>query len=196
MGRIFFWGAAVLLLALATHLGAVLFSPAVSMTSAMERAFAVTPVNAMTVLDEEIVGNVLREANPDLVYAVCPYDLRHGALSIDAHIPEFYWSISLYTVQGDNIYTLNDEQAGVSNLRFRLELEKPTLDIEKVIGSEAEEEAAAAAEAAKSDDTVLLKTPTERGVVLLRAFLPDPAYRERVAQVLAASSCHPTHAHS
>ncbi|WP_342642885.1 DUF1254 domain-containing protein [Rhodoligotrophos ferricapiens] len=196
MARLAFWSTAVILLALATHLASVLFSPAVSMASTLERIFSIAPVNRMTVLDQEVMGNVVRELNPDLVYAICPYDIGSHPLAIEAHIPDFYWSISVYSAKGDNVYTLNDQQAGVSILRFRLALDQAGFSLEEMVADSEAEEEAAEAEAAKGDDTVVINTPTAQGVILLRAFMPDPAYRGRLTDALAASSCRPAQATS
>jgi uncharacterized membrane protein len=189
MGRLLFWLLAAILLGAGTHLATVLFSPAVSMASVMSRFHAAAPLNRMTVLGPEILGTVLREPNPDIVYAVCPYDLQAGDLLIDASIPEFYWALSIYSNRGDNVYTLNDQQAGVSRLRFRLQLEKPAFDLQEVITGDEDAEEAAEVQIQTKDDTVLVKTPTADGLVMLRAFLPDQAYRARVTEQLAASSC-------
>ncbi|MGF7160283.1 putative membrane protein [Rhodoligotrophos appendicifer] len=191
MGRFAFWCIAVLLLAATTHLAVVLFTPGISMESIIGRVFTTAPLNSMVVLEADATPTILREANPDLVYAVCPYDISVQPLSISTKIPEFYWSISIYSDRGDNVYTLNDQQAGVSALDFRLELEPPTLDLTQLVASDEEEEATKEAAVAAADNIVHLETPTERGVVLLRAFLPDPAYRSRVTAALQASSCAP-----
>lgn len=189
MARLIFWLFAAILLGAATHLGVVLFSPGVSMASVMKRFHTAAPSNAMTVLGADVVGTVLRENNPDIVYAVCPYDLSGGDLLVDASIPEFYWALSIYSDRGDNVYTLNDQQAGVSHLRFRLQLERPVLDLQELVAGDEEEEEAAELKIQTKDDTVLVKSPSEVGVVILRAFLPDQAYRARVTEQLAASSC-------
>jgi len=191
MARLIFWLFAAILLGAGTHLATVLFSPAVSMVSVMSRFHSAAPTNQMTVLGPDVLGTVLREPNPDIVYAVCPYDIAAGDLRIDASIPEFYWALSIYSERGDNVYTLNDQQAGVSHLRFQLQLERPVLDLQEMVSGDEEEEEAAAVKIQTKDDTVLVKTPTSSGVVMLRAFLPDQAYRARVTEQLSASSCSP-----
>ncbi len=50
--------------------------------------------------------------SPDLLYALCLFDLRERALRIRAE-PKLarYWSIALYAANSDNFFVLNDRQA-------------------------------------------------------------------------------------
>jgi uncharacterized membrane protein len=50
--------------------------------------------------------------SPDLLYAVCSFDLRHGPVRVTAN-PQLpgYWSIALYASNSDNFFVLNDRQA-------------------------------------------------------------------------------------
>lgn len=50
--------------------------------------------------------------SPDLLYAICTFDLRERALRVraDPQSPH-YWSIALYASNSDNFFVLNDEDA-------------------------------------------------------------------------------------
>ncbi|MEY2952160.1 MAG: hypothetical protein RLZZ401_247 [Pseudomonadota bacterium] len=50
--------------------------------------------------------------SPDLLYALCPFDLRGRPVRIqaDPRTPH-YWSIALYGSNSDNFFVLNDRQA-------------------------------------------------------------------------------------
>lgn len=50
--------------------------------------------------------------SPDLLYAVCVFDVSQGAVHVTAN-PQLptYWSIALYAANSDNFFTLNDRQA-------------------------------------------------------------------------------------
>lgn len=50
--------------------------------------------------------------SPDLLYAVCVFDVSHGAVHVTAN-PQLdtYWSIALYAANSDNFFVLNDHQA-------------------------------------------------------------------------------------
>jgi uncharacterized membrane protein len=50
--------------------------------------------------------------SPDLLYAICMFDLRQGPVRVTAN-PQLpgYWSIALYASNSDNFYVINDRQA-------------------------------------------------------------------------------------
>jgi uncharacterized membrane protein len=50
--------------------------------------------------------------SPDLLYALCPYDLSRGPLHITAApVSGRYWSIALYADNTDNFFVQNDREA-------------------------------------------------------------------------------------
>jgi len=51
--------------------------------------------------------------SPDMLYSICVYDLSAagGAVRVSTHdMPETYWSVSLFDVDTNNFYALNDRQ--------------------------------------------------------------------------------------
>ena len=51
--------------------------------------------------------------SPDLLYAVCIYDLAQAPLRITASPGlDTYWSIALYAANSDNFFVINDRQVG------------------------------------------------------------------------------------
>lgn len=181
MGRILFWILATAILAAGTHLAVVLFTPDVSMASLIDRIRTATAVNRMVVLERDEVGGLIHEPNPDLAYAVCPYDITGGELQVRLEIPDTYWSVAVYSDRGDNIYTLNDRQAGTSYLVLRL-----------VRTGTAPE--AGLAPALLTTSSVVVQTDSLRGIVMLRTLIPSAAYRQRAMEILQASNCTLTEA--
>ncbi len=55
--------------------------------------------------------------SPDLLYAVCVYDLANGPVRITAQpaLPT-YWSIALYAANSDNFLVINDRQTGLDRV--------------------------------------------------------------------------------
>src|SRR5690606_21278974 len=85
---------------------------------------AIGGVNAFHELEPVAPRNfLLAEPVPDITYAFCRYDVREGTVHIAARIPRSYWSLSVYTRNGDNVYTINDQQVGVRELELILEPE-------------------------------------------------------------------------
>ena len=51
--------------------------------------------------------------SPDLLYAVCVYDLSQAPLRITARPGlDTYWSIALYAANSDNFFVIGDRQVG------------------------------------------------------------------------------------
>jgi uncharacterized membrane protein len=48
--------------------------------------------------------------SPDLLYALCVYDLSVGPVRISAKPSQGYWSIALYARNSDNFFHLNDRE--------------------------------------------------------------------------------------
>ena len=49
--------------------------------------------------------------SPDLLYALCVYDLAKGPVVVSAMPSADYWSVALYAGNTDNFFVLNDRQA-------------------------------------------------------------------------------------
>jgi uncharacterized membrane protein len=65
--------------------------------------------------------------SPDLLYAVCAYDLADGPLSIklDGSYAR-YWSIALYNSRSDNFLTLSGDTLGASGVDLTIDEKKST----------------------------------------------------------------------
>jgi uncharacterized membrane protein len=122
-------------------------------------------------VSDETYRSVVRPS-PDLLYASCIYNLEHGPLLIEAQIPERYWSMQFYQMNTDNY-------AGITNQR----------DERSRVGSVVKVTLIGVDEDAANYHGTVIQSPTERGIVLLRA----SAIGDRLEQLsaLEASSCRP-----
>ena len=114
-GRVF-WVAATILLAIVVHLTYVLFAPGDSVQRKLQAMRTLAGVNSLKVLSANDSRTFLGGEGPGLVHAICLYDLGKGEVKAEAPIPHGYWSLSIYTSHGTNVYTLNDRQAQVDSL--------------------------------------------------------------------------------
>src|SRR5262245_15456376 len=108
-GRVF-WVAATILLAIVVHLSYVLFAPGDTVERKLQAMRAVAGVNSLKVLSASDSRNFLAGEGPGMVHAICVYDLDNGEVLAEAPIPRGYWSVSIYSSKGTNLYTLNDRQ--------------------------------------------------------------------------------------
>ncbi|MGI9415819.1 MAG: DUF1254 domain-containing protein [Hyphomicrobiales bacterium] len=176
MMRWLYWIAATGILAVVVHLGVVIFVPGVDTGQKMAELEAAGEVNMLHRLGAS--GDKLTpltEPSPDLAYAFCKFDIRDRPLLIEGKIPPTYWSVSVYSETGDNVYTLNDRQAGVPSIKLMIVREGDTFE--------------PSTSGDRPDDAIVVRTPTSTGLVLFRAFIPDRSQLDVVERHLAASKC-------
>jgi len=178
-GRLF-WFTAALLLGIAVHLAYILFVPRQQMEAKMSEFSALAGVNKLAVLAPEAVDRVLPEADPALAVAACVFDLSDGPVMVNAKIPHGYWLVSLYAPNGDSFYSLNSRQADVSHLDLVI----------RNRASAAGDQAVPAPQAG-AGNRVTVRSPSLRGLLLLRARVPTPALGPRIRADLTASACAP-----
>lgn len=65
--------------------------------------------------------------SPDLLYAVCAYDLTDGPLHIKLEGSyERYWSIALYNARSDNFLTVSGDEVGTNGVNLTIDETKST----------------------------------------------------------------------
>ena len=147
-------------LAAATHLALVWALPRVVMQRVLRVAAAEAEAGGGVLLPPPTDHQQRRIVmpSPDLMYALCVFDLRRGAqrVQFDGSWPH-YWSIALYASQTDNFFVLNDGAAGG----------RP-VDLLLMPPGDAPPPASSLPPGAR-----VVQAPTERGLVLLRLLLSD-----------------------
>ena len=179
MRRRLFWIVATLLLATVAHLCVVLFAPMVDVGRRMAAFETAAPVNTLRKVPTIVPGpSIFVEPSPDISYAFCRFDISAQPLKISAPIPDGYWSISVYSDTGENLYTINDAQTGVR----RLEL---------VIADASRAVPDGGAILDVQEDSILYPSPVRYGLVILRGFIPDRSQRKIVDSTIASATCEP-----
>jgi uncharacterized membrane protein len=168
------WIAATLLVAAVVHGASLLLLPRLIMLRAIagisKQAAANTILHAPRPTSRS--RGVVRPS-PDLLYSICVYDLRAagGAVRVSTHdMPETYWSISLFDINTNNFYALNDRQTKAGAADFLL---------------------AAAGTSVERARLPVVVPPTDRGIVLFRTLINDES---RIAGIDAArrfAACSP-----
>jgi uncharacterized membrane protein len=112
--------------------------------------------------------------SPDLLYALCAFDLRDRPMRVRAR-PDAapgYWSIALYASNSDNFFVVNDRQAVGGAVDLLL------------VGPGAPAPAGGSAR--------VVRSPTDRGLLLMRVLVDDyAAQRVQVEAARRALSCAP-----
>jgi len=175
-GRVF-WVVATILLAIVVHLTYVLFAPGDTVERKLQAMRTLAGVNSLKVLSAADSKAFLVGEGPGLVHAICVYDLGQGEVSAESPIPAGYWSLSIYTAHGTNVYTLNDRQAKVSSLSLVLRKANPLRDTETPVGADS------------TLDKIFIDLTEPTGLIVMRALLPDEPARARVEEELARARC-------
>lgn len=159
------------------HLVAVLILPYLAEQDAYSRLSAIGDVNAVTPIDDPTSeGAVLPSSDPAFVAAVCLYDLDDGPLKIRVPTTEDYTSISFYTRYGLPFYAINDRSAGRSVIELDLMNAK-----QKAALPENDEVTVA--------DRLVVESPSDQGVVLIRALVRERSARDEVRALVNAATC-------
>jgi uncharacterized membrane protein len=176
-GRLF-WVTAAVLLGIAVHIAYVLFVPRTQMDGKMAEFTGIAGTNKLVVVEPEALEGVVPVADLALVYAVCVFDVSAGPVTVKAHVPVGYWLISFFAANGDGFYSLNNRQADLRRLNLRVvSKDSPPAD-----------ETDASPQVGEGNE-IAVRSPSQQGLVLLRARVRTPALRTRVKAELAASVC-------
>ncbi len=99
--------------------------------------------------------------SPDMLYSICFYlGAAGGAIRVSTHdMPDTYWSVSLFDVDTNNFYALNDRQTEAGAADFVL---------------------AAAGKSVERAGLPVVVPPTNRGIVLFRTLINDES---RIAEI-------------
>jgi len=177
MKGFFFWIFATLLLAVVVHIGTVLMVPRLEGGGRVTNAMRGGDLNRLTVLaTSERAYKVLRVSNSDLVYAVCPFDITQRPMIVSARVPDRYWSMSIYGEDGSSLYTLNDIQVGVQSFSAELRLQGQDGFAQTDTGQ-------------RDNERLVVRSSSERGIIIFRAFASDASEHERAAEQLAQTTC-------
>jgi uncharacterized membrane protein len=163
--------AAIAILSLVVHLLVVASIPYMVMITSFSKSkqSGITPNK---IIHEPPITSDFRKVvmpSPDLLYSACIYDLSEGALLIKAVVPEdTYWSVSFYASNTDNYFVINDRS-----------VEKREVKLLLVSGEKHPE-----IEGAK-----LVISPTEKGIVIFRIFIPSEDRLDELIAIQKQASC-------
>jgi uncharacterized membrane protein len=112
--------------------------------------------------------------SPDLLYALCVYDLSSGPVRISAKLSEGYWSIALYARNSDNFFHLNDRQAKGDRVELILSDMGDSADLR-----------------ARYPDAIHVHPASTVGLMLARSLVLDPNDLKAVIEARSSTRCTP-----
>ena len=177
MMRWLLWLLAGALLGGIVHLVAVLILPRTATQDAYARLMPMTPVNAVATVPQPVPQNeVMPFMDPAFATSVCRYDLADGPIKLSVPVSLAYTSVSFYTRRGVAYYAINDRAAG----RRLIELELMTSDQRSRMPEEEDVTAA---------DRLIVESPTDTGLIMVRALAAEPGLMPAVRASLNSTTC-------
>ena len=179
MTRGLLWLISGLLLGGIVHFAIVLYLPRTATQHAYARISAITPVNQVVPLPAPAPGKALLPLmDPAFVAAACRYDLKDGPLKLTTPVSPAYTSVTFYSNRDVAYYAINDRAAG----RRTIELDLMTAAQRAQLPDD--EEVAAA-------DRLIVESPSQIGLIVLRALAPEPGMVSAASAALAGARCAP-----
>lgn len=111
-------------------------------------------------------------SNPDIVTSMCVYDLATGPVRIAGEAWPDYWSLSLYADNTDNFFVVNDRD--LETARFDIVI-LPQGGDGDIFG----------------EATHTVTAPSQKGVMLIRRFVPSATRLEAARANQRATTCAP-----
>jgi uncharacterized membrane protein len=159
------------------HLVSVLALPRIASQDAYSRLDPITQLNAVTQLPAAEPNTApMPFMDPAFAVAVCKYDLSGGSLKLRVPVSQAYTSVSFYTRGEIAYYAINDRSAG----RKVIELDLMT---------EAQHAAVPEDEDITSADRLIIDSPTDTGLIVMKALAAEPSLMAQARATLQASSC-------
>ena len=163
MIRLAFTIIAGVLLGLIVHLVAVLALPRIATQDAYSRLTPLTKLNAVTQFPVADPTNApMPFMDPAFALAICRYDLSGGPIKLTVPVSQAYTSVSFYTRNEVAYYAINDRSAG----RRVIELDLMT---------EAQHAELPEEEDVTSADRLIIDSPSETGLIVMKALRPSQA---------------------
>ncbi len=160
------------------HIAVLLLVPRFSETSAWSRLAMAADLYRMTPLHPETGGTpVVKSVDPLFAAVACRFDLADGMVQVkgpQAALP--FWSVSVYSGNGDNVYSFNDHSASKGELDTVILTPAQMNEVRKDLPEEYQ-------------GSVFIETPIGSGILVVRAFIPDESWRPGVMRFLEQSSC-------
>ncbi len=182
MGRLY-WLLLFVASAIATHAAYVLYYPGYNFDSKVETVLGPNSSNKLLLLDPPQIAKLFPAYATSDIVALCRYDLSQGPMEISAKLPRGYWTFSIFTVKGRQVYSLTDAQAGESNFTVALS-QSPDL-IAKLKGAlDDGGEAEAIGEAGWR-----VETPEIKGLAVIWVPVADAIFRSTTLAAVRDSRC-------
>jgi uncharacterized membrane protein len=158
------------------HILSVFSIPLLAERDAWARLSAVMTPNILTAGGGKN-GPLLPFTPPDVVSAYCLFDLSANNVIVKSPLPEASWSLTLSARSGENFYVVTGADAKKPEVRLLI-LRQDRLP-----------EEASTEKTEEGDDQNIIVSPSETGIVAIRAPLRGESFRAAVMDELKKARC-------
>lgn len=159
------------------HIIVLLLVPEFSERDAWSRLAMASDLYKMTRLDAEAGGApVVKSVDPLFYAAACRFDLTDGMVRVKAPGNVPFWSVSVYDRNGHNVYSFNDHSATPRLLDSVVLTPARMIEVRKYLPEELK-------------GAIFVEAPIDKGIFVIRAFVPDDSWEPTVSRFLDQSSC-------
>ena len=177
--RFLLWLLGGVLLGGVVHLATVLLLPRMATQDAYSRLSPLTPVNKVVPVPAPSPDKATMPfMDPAFATAVCRYDLTRGPVKLLVPVSQAYTSVTFYTRYDVAYYAINDRSASRRAIELDLMTTKQHNDMPE------EEDVTAA-------DRLIVESPTLTGLIVARAFSPEPSLLPTATAALTGAQCRP-----
>jgi len=171
------WIIAGILLGLIIHLVIILSLPNLVPNNAWNILSKISTPGKLVILKrpKAMETNVLR-LDPELVYAVCRFDLLQGPGSLSGKLPIDFWSVGIFDKTGVAIYSTTNRSGGDQNLDLG-------------IFSPAQTRLLAEHQLTLKTGVIIVKAPSNEVYAVIRLATPHPAMWQRYKETLKQLKC-------
>lgn len=161
------------------HLVSIMAMPRLAQNDAFARLMRLGEANrTIQIPDPTPFAAVLPRMDPATVNAACVYDLSQGPLQVRVPTTPDLTTVAFFTRDGRFFYALNDRAAN----RRAIELQLMTGPQRAALPQDEEITAA---------DRLIVESPGERGIVIIRAFVREPGARDAIRKLMEGARCGP-----
>jgi uncharacterized membrane protein len=177
MIRWLLWIVGGLMLGALVHLSTILALPRTASRDAYARLVPLVPVNGFALLSAPTPEtSVVPFMDPAFAVAACRYDLAKGPVKLTVPVSPAYTSVTFYTRYDVAYYAINDRAAGRRSIELDLMTTKQRDDLPE------DEEVTSA-------DRLIVESPSLTGLIVARAFAPEPSLMPAALASLRAAQC-------
>jgi uncharacterized membrane protein len=179
MIRWLLWIAGGLVLGGVVHLVSIMWLPRTATQDAYARLAPLAPVNGFKLLPVPTpADSTMPFMDPAFATAVCRYDLTKGPVKLSVPVSQSYTSVTFYTRYDVAYYAINDRSASRRAIELDLMTTKQHSDLPQ------DEDVTAA-------DRLIVESPTLTGLIVARAFSPEPSLLPTATAALTGAQCRP-----